>query len=86
MNRIRLEWVNVWAILGEHFNQVMSFLVPHSNYPQLHTGLLSQQCPCQQLRIGLVETACHALPGEGGTPQFQVSKRFLKAVPVYNGA
>jgi brefeldin A-inhibited guanine nucleotide-exchange protein len=22
MNRIRLEWVNMWAILGEHFNQV----------------------------------------------------------------
>jgi len=22
MNRIRLEWVNIWLILGEHFNQV----------------------------------------------------------------
>lgn len=22
MNRIRLEWVNIWSILGEHFNQV----------------------------------------------------------------
>jgi brefeldin A-inhibited guanine nucleotide-exchange protein len=26
MNRIRLEWSNLWDILGEHFNQVMSAL------------------------------------------------------------
>jgi brefeldin A-inhibited guanine nucleotide-exchange protein len=28
MNRIRLEWTHMWAILGEHFNQVGSFGVP----------------------------------------------------------
>jgi brefeldin A-inhibited guanine nucleotide-exchange protein len=25
MTRIRLEWSNLWDILGEHFNQVRSF-------------------------------------------------------------
>jgi brefeldin A-inhibited guanine nucleotide-exchange protein len=25
MNRIRLEWSKIWAILGEHFNQASSF-------------------------------------------------------------
>lgn len=24
MGRIRMEWSNVWAILGEHFNQVIN--------------------------------------------------------------
>jgi hypothetical protein len=24
MNRIRIEWSNLWEILGEHFNQVRS--------------------------------------------------------------
>jgi hypothetical protein len=61
MNRIRLEWVNVWAILGEHFNQVISFSVLQI-YTQLRTGLLPQQCSCQQLCIGLSEAARHALP------------------------
>jgi len=28
MGRIRLEWSNIWAVLGEHFNQVGC----HSNY------------------------------------------------------
>lgn len=23
MNRIRLEWSNLWDIIGEHFNQVL---------------------------------------------------------------
>lgn len=27
MNRIRLEWSNLWDILGEHFNQVISALL-----------------------------------------------------------
>lgn len=26
MNRIRLEWVNIWTILGEHFNQVGTYV------------------------------------------------------------
>ena len=26
MNRIRMEWSNIWAVLGEHFNQVYSSL------------------------------------------------------------
>lgn len=26
MNRIRLEWSNLWDILGEHFNQVLQAL------------------------------------------------------------
>jgi brefeldin A-inhibited guanine nucleotide-exchange protein len=27
MNRIRLEWSSIWDILGEHFNQVLSFIM-----------------------------------------------------------
>lgn len=27
MGRIRLEWSNLWDILGEHFNQVKSFRI-----------------------------------------------------------
>lgn len=30
MGRIRLEWSNIWLILGEHFNQVSPVPVPHS--------------------------------------------------------
>ncbi|KAG8949407.1 guanine nucleotide exchange protein for ADP-robosylation factor [Tulasnella sp. 424] len=29
MNRIRLEWSNMWTILGEHFNQVCTHTNPH---------------------------------------------------------
>ena len=29
MNRIRLEWSNLWDILGEHFNQVCCHNNPH---------------------------------------------------------
>jgi hypothetical protein len=85
MNRIRLEWVNVWAILGEHFNQVTSFSV-FQIYTQPRTGLLPQQCSCQQLCVRLSEAARHALPRKGGTPQFQISKGFLKAIPAYYDA
>jgi brefeldin A-inhibited guanine nucleotide-exchange protein len=28
MGRIRLEWSNIWQILGEHFNQVRSLSFP----------------------------------------------------------
>ncbi|KAG8926398.1 guanine nucleotide exchange protein for ADP-robosylation factor [Tulasnella sp. 418] len=32
MNRIRIEWSNLWAILGEHFNQVCCHSNPHIAY------------------------------------------------------
>lgn len=31
MNRIRLEWSNLWDILGEHFNQVICWTVRHKH-------------------------------------------------------
>ncbi|KAI9001407.1 hypothetical protein BD414DRAFT_431927 [Trametes punicea] len=32
MNRIRLEWSNMWEILGEHFNQVCCHKNPHVSF------------------------------------------------------
>ncbi|OBZ76081.1 Protein transport protein sec71 [Grifola frondosa] len=32
MNRIRLEWSNMWDILGEHFNQVCCHINPHVGF------------------------------------------------------
>ncbi|EED81268.1 predicted protein [Postia placenta Mad-698-R] len=32
MNRIRLEWSNIWEILGEHFNQVCCHNNPHVGF------------------------------------------------------
>ena len=32
MNRIRLEWSNLWDILGEHFNQVCCHNNPHVGF------------------------------------------------------
>jgi brefeldin A-inhibited guanine nucleotide-exchange protein len=32
MNRIRIEWSNIWEILGEHFNQVGSGLSLSSRF------------------------------------------------------
>ena len=41
MSRIRLEWSNLWDILGEHFNQVMSSLsVVFLSRADTITGLL----------------------------------------------
>lgn len=33
MNRIRLEWSNLWEILGEHFNQVFCPIASLMKYP-----------------------------------------------------
>ena len=35
MNRIRLEWSNLWDILGEHFNQVRIVLLTHVSFAVL---------------------------------------------------
>jgi len=43
MNRIRLEWSNLWDILGEHFNQVpqIAWLSMIMKYLKVLLGLLS---------------------------------------------
>ena len=45
MNRIRLEWSNLWDILGEHFNQVRCtgiLVIPWGVHTSVVTGLLPQ--------------------------------------------
>lgn len=49
MNRIRLEWSNMWDILGEHFNQVRS---------EVHVGVTAR------LKIG-PQVCCHKNPHVG---------------------
>ena len=39
MNRIRLEWSRIWAVLGDHFNKVRQRSVTESKCPRLfHSG------------------------------------------------
>ena len=47
MERIRIEWANMWVIIGEHFNQV-STRMRNSDPPNpTVSGLLPQQYSCQ---------------------------------------
>ena len=75
MSRIRLEWSNLWAILGEHFNQVIesprktSFIDPGS-------GLLSQQSPRRVFCLRCTPATGNALPRERGITALQVPERF----------
>ncbi|KAG8836919.1 guanine nucleotide exchange protein for ADP-robosylation factor [Serendipita sp. 400] len=62
MNRIRLEWVNMWAILGEHFNQVCC----HSNVHVSNFALDS----LRQLAMRFLE--------KEELPSFKFQKDFLK--------
>ncbi|CCA66641.1 probable SEC7-component of non-clathrin vesicle coat [Serendipita indica DSM 11827] len=62
MNRIRLEWVNMWAILGEHFNQVCC----HSNVHVSNFALDS----LRQLAMRFLE--------KEELPSFRFQKDFLK--------
>lgn len=62
MNRIRLEWSNLWDILGEHFNQVCC----HSN---LHVGFFALDS-LRQLSMRFLE--------KEELPHFKFQKDFLK--------
>jgi len=80
MGRIRLEWSNIWLILGEHFNQVC-----HRLLLVLTTiGLLSQQPECQLLRSGRFAAIGHELSGKGGTSAFPFPKGFPAAVRIHD--
>lgn len=80
MSRIRLEWSNIWDILGEHFNQVrlLSFA------PFFANNLISFQCCCHSNpHVGffaldsLRQLAMRCLEKEELT-HFKFQKDFLK--------
>jgi Sec7-like guanine-nucleotide exchange factor len=75
MNRIRLEWSNLWDILGEHFNQVRSSSRLWQAVAQCFAGLLSQQSSRRIFRPRLVTTVVYALSRKRGVAAFQVPKR-----------
>lgn len=83
MNRIRLEWSQMWAILGDHFNQVrqltrIAMICLH--LIGLPSGLLSYECKCQLPRAGLAKAAGYAILGEAGITKLQFPERFLEAL------
>ena len=80
MNRIRLEWSNLWDILGEHFNQVRTSLLTVPICYSGFAGLLPQQSPRRFLRSGRIATACYEVFGEGRIATLQVPEGFLAAV------
>lgn len=59
MNRIRVEWSNIWAILGEHFNKV---LTPSQQW--LTLGRISHQYQRRIFRVRFFKTALHAISGD----------------------
>lgn len=77
MNRIRLEWSNLWAILGEHFNQVF--------YSPCEISLIDQGQVCchNNPHVGffaldaLRQLAMRFLDKEE-LPHFKFQKDFLK--------
>ncbi|KAF8529196.1 Sec7-domain-containing protein [Hysterangium stoloniferum] len=62
MNRIRLEWSNLWAILGQHFNQVCCHNNPHVGFFALDA--------LRQLAMRFLEIE--------ELPHFKFQKDFLK--------
>ncbi|KAF8450474.1 hypothetical protein L210DRAFT_3386076 [Boletus edulis BED1] len=62
MNRIRLEWSNLWDILGEHFNQVCCHSNPHVGFFALDS--------LRQLSMRFL--------GKEELPHFKFQKDFLK--------
>ncbi|KAG0709598.1 hypothetical protein DFH29DRAFT_884876 [Suillus ampliporus] len=62
MNRIRLEWSNLWDILGEHFNQVCCHSNPHVGFFALDS--------LRQLSMRFLE--------KDELPHFKFQKDFLK--------
>jgi len=48
MERIRIEWANMWVIIGEHFNQVCIRLYNSCLTNPMSLGLLPQQYSRQQ--------------------------------------
>ncbi|KAH7887776.1 hypothetical protein F5I97DRAFT_2011766, partial [Phlebopus sp. FC_14] len=62
MNRIRLEWSNLWDILGEHFNQVCCHNNPHVGFFALDS--------LRQLSMRFLE--------KEELPHFKFQKDFLK--------
>ncbi|KAG9317513.1 hypothetical protein JVU11DRAFT_1718 [Chiua virens] len=62
MNRIRLEWSNLWEILGEHFNQVCCHSNPHVGFFALDS--------LRQLSMRFLE--------KEELPHFKFQKDFLK--------
>ncbi|KII94838.1 hypothetical protein PLICRDRAFT_96881 [Plicaturopsis crispa FD-325 SS-3] len=62
MNRIRLEWSNMWDILGEHFNQVCCHNNPHVGFFALDS--------LRQLAMRFLE--------KEELPHFKFQKDFLK--------
>src|SRR5205814_4433603 len=69
MNRIRMEWSNIWAVLGEHFNQVF-----YSSKFSLIVGWLSFQYKRRILRFGFPQTTVDAFPRNRRASSFPVSK------------
>lgn len=86
MNRIRLEWSNLWDILGEHFNQVLqiAWLFVISKYLKSSLGLLPQQPSRWVLRTGFPSTTCYAVLGEGRAGALQVPEGLLEAVRIHD--
>jgi len=80
MSRIRLEWSNLWDILGEHFNQVGDHF--HSFYSAPH-GYVFQVCCHNNPHVGffaldsLRQLAMRFLEKEE-LPHFKFQKDFLK--------
>jgi Sec7-like guanine-nucleotide exchange factor len=65
MERIRIEWVNMWVIIGEHFNQVCTRFWNSGPINPMPLGLLPQQYPRQQFCPRCPTTTSYAVLGEG---------------------
>lgn len=84
MNRIRLEWSNMWAILGEHFNQVRTVLFSTTLPADVAAGLHAYKPSCRVLCLGCFTTASHALSREGRAAAFQVPEGLLETLRVHH--
>jgi hypothetical protein len=80
MERIRIEWVNMWVIIGEHFNQVCTRLPNSDPTNPMSLGLLPQQHSRLQFCPRRSATAGYALLGEGRAAELQVPERLPQAI------
>jgi hypothetical protein len=82
MNRIRLEWSNLWEILGEHFNQVSGHYrsTAIGSLTMCLSGVLLHQPKGRVLRIRRPAPTGYAIPRERGVAPLPVSEGLPQAV------
>jgi brefeldin A-inhibited guanine nucleotide-exchange protein len=81
MGRIRLEWSNIWQILGEHFNQVSHprrLLWRERRADPTSSGVLPQQPQCQLFALDALRQLAMIFLEKEELSHFRFQKDFLR--------